>query len=137
MYRKYGQIFAPAISALPPSMVVVLGQCMEQLPNGYALITGVLPVTLRARFAHVKLFLQFYRRIVQTTATDGGSVDFASLHGKDCSYNPIAFPPSMQVRCNLVGQCRSNCRGASHRPDSLTDLIKYLSIVCIPMKYPG
>ena len=86
---------------------------------GYALITGVLPVTLRARFAHVKLFLQFYRRIVQTTATDGGSVDFASLHG-----------------CNLVGQCRSNCRGVSHRPDSLTDLIKYLSIVCIPMKYP-
>ena len=44
----------------------VVGQCMEQLPNGYALITGVLPVTLRARFAHVKLFLQFYRRIVQT-----------------------------------------------------------------------
>jgi len=23
MYRKYGQIFAPAISALPPSLVVV------------------------------------------------------------------------------------------------------------------
>ena len=80
----------------------VVGQCMEQLPNGYALITGVLPVTLRARFAHVKLFLQFYRRINQTTAMDGGSVDFASLHG-----------------CNLVGQCRSNCRGASHRTDSL------------------
>ncbi len=77
---------------------------MEQLPNGYALITGVLPVTLRARFAHVKLFLQLYRRIDQTTATDGGSVDFA---------------------------------GASHRPDSLTDFIKYNPIVCIPMKYPG
>ena len=63
---------------------------MEQrsgVPNGYALITGVLPVTLRARFAHVKLFLQFYRRIDQT--------------------------------------------------DSLTDFIKYLPIVCIPMKYPG
>ena len=44
---------------------------------GYALITGVLPITLRARFVHVKLFLQFYRQIVQTTATDGGSVDFA------------------------------------------------------------
>jgi len=27
----------------------------------------------------------------------------ASLHGKDCSYNPIAFPPSMEVRCNLLG----------------------------------
>ena len=80
----------------------VVGQCMEQLPNGYALITGFLPFTLRARFAHVKSLLRFYRRIVQTTATDGGSVDFASLHG-----------------CNLVGQCRSNCRGASHRPDSL------------------
>ena len=65
----------------------VVGQCMEQLPNGYALITGVLPVTLRARCAHVKLFLQFYRRIDQT--------------------------------------------------DSLTDFIKYLPIVCIPMKYPG
>ena len=39
---------------------------MEQLPNGYALITGVLPITLRARFAHVKLFLQFYRPIDQT-----------------------------------------------------------------------
>ena len=31
----------------------VVGQCMEQLPNGYALITGILPCTLRARFAHV------------------------------------------------------------------------------------
>ena len=34
----------------------VVGQCMEQrsgVPNGYALITGVLPVTLQARFAHV------------------------------------------------------------------------------------
>ena len=54
---------------------------------GYALITGVLPCTLRARFAHVKSFLRFYRRIGQT--------------------------------------------------DSLTDFIKYLPIVCIPMKYPG
>ena len=26
MYRMYGQIIAPAISALPPSVVVVLGQ---------------------------------------------------------------------------------------------------------------
>ncbi len=26
MYRMYGQMFAPAISALPPSMVVVVGQ---------------------------------------------------------------------------------------------------------------
>ncbi len=59
---------------------------MEQLPNGYALITGVLPVTLRARFAHVKLFLQFYRRINQTTATDGGSVDFAGA-----SHRPISL----------------------------------------------
>ena len=62
-------------------------------------------------------------RIDQTTATDDGSVDFASLHG-----------------CNLVGQCRSSeavCQGASHRPDSLTDFIKYLPIVCTPMKYPG
>ena len=65
----------------------LVGQCMEKLPNGYALITGVLPITLRARFAHVKLFLQFYRRIGQT--------------------------------------------------GSLTDFIKYLPIVCIPMKYPG
>ena len=65
----------------------VVGQCMEQLPNGYALITGILPCTLRARFAHVKLFLRFYQRIGQT--------------------------------------------------DSLTDFIKYLPIVCIPMKYPG
>ncbi len=39
-----------------------------------------------------------------TTTTDGGSADIASLHGKDCSYNPIAFPPSMEVRCNLLGQ---------------------------------
>ena len=65
----------------------VVGQCMEQLPNGYALITGVLPITLRARCAHVKSFLRFYRRIGQT--------------------------------------------------GSLTDFIKYLPIVCIPMKYPG
>jgi hypothetical protein len=21
------------------------------------------------------------------------------LHGKDCSYNPLAFPPSLEVRC--------------------------------------
>jgi len=33
---------------------------------GYALITGFLLFTLRARFAHVKSFLRFYRRIVQT-----------------------------------------------------------------------
>ena len=42
---------------------------MEQrsgVPNGYALITGFLPFTLRARFAHVKSFLRFYQRIVQT-----------------------------------------------------------------------
>ena len=43
------------------------------------------------------------------------------LHGKDCSYNPFAFPPSMEVRrrryepCNPhgrgeVGQRRSSCR---------------------------
>ena len=44
----------------------VVGQCMEQLPNGYALISGILPCTLRARFAHVKSFLRFYRRINQT-----------------------------------------------------------------------
>jgi len=77
--------------------------------NGYALIKGFLAFTLRARFAHVKSFLRFYRRIVQTTAMDGGSVDFASLHG-----------------CNLFGQCRSYCRGASHRPDALTDFIKHV-----------
>ena len=40
--------------------------CNHSYGYGYALITGVLPVTLRARFAHVKLFLQFYRRIDQT-----------------------------------------------------------------------
>ena len=115
--------------------------CLVSLGN-CSLVTAPC-VTLRARFAHVKTFLRFFH----------GSVDFASLHGKDCSYNPIAFPPSMEVRCNLVGQCicpwmdgsrttqerlsRSNCRGASHRPDSLTDFIKYLPMVCIPMKYPG
>ena len=103
MFNLFWERFACNHSLCTGSAVV--GQCMEQrsgVPNGYGLITGVLPVTLRARFAHVKLFLQFYQRIGQTTATDGGSVDFASLHG-----------------CNLVGQCRSNCRGASHRPDSL------------------
>jgi hypothetical protein len=26
----------------------------------------------------------------------------ADPHGKDCSYNPVAFPPSMEVRC---GKC--------------------------------
>ena len=40
----------------------------------------------------------------QPTYKEVGSADIASLHGKDCSYNPIAFPPSMEVRCNLVGQ---------------------------------
>ena len=33
---------------------------------------------------------------VNTTYTDVGSADIASLHG-----------------CNLLGQCRSNCRGAN------------------------
>jgi len=27
-------------------------------------------------------------------------------HGKDCSYNPIAFPPSMEVRCGKCGICK-------------------------------
>ncbi len=49
----------------------------------------------------------------EPTCTDVGNADIASLHGKDCSYNPIAFPPSMEVRCNLLGQCRSYCRGAN------------------------
>jgi hypothetical protein len=26
--------------------------------------------------------------------------------GKDCSYNPIAFPPSMEVRCGECGKCK-------------------------------
>ena len=105
MFNLYWVRFACNHSLCTGSTVV--GQCMEQrsgVPNGYALISGILPCTLRARFAHVKSFRRFYRRIGQTTATDGGSVDFA---------------------------------GASHRPDSLTDFIKYLPIVCIPMKYPG
>ena len=57
-----------------------------------------------------------------------GSAENVSLHGKDGSYNPIAFPPSMEVRCNLLEQricpwmdgsrttqerlSRSSCRGA-------------------------
>ena len=41
----------------------------------------------------------------KATCMEVGNADFVSLHGKDCSYNPIAFPPSMEVRCNLVGQC--------------------------------
>ena len=32
--------------------------------------------------------------------------------GRDCSCNPSAFPPSMEVRCGKVEQCRSNCRDA-------------------------
>jgi hypothetical protein len=67
----------------------------------------------------------------KATYTEVGNAGIASLHGKDCSYNPIAFPPSMEVRCNLLGQCicpgmdgsrttqeqlsRSNCRGAKIR----------------------
>ena len=121
----------------------VVGQCMEQrsgVPNGYALIAGflrykLLPViclagychsilfptklvTLRARFAHVKSFLRFYRRIVQTTATDGGSVDFASLHG--CNLLGQRICPWMDGSRAMQEQLpRSYCRGASHRPDSL------------------
>jgi bacterioferritin-associated ferredoxin len=30
----------------------------------------------------------------------------ADPHGKDCSYNPVAFPPSMEVRCGECGKCR-------------------------------
>ena len=87
MFNLFWERFACNHSLCTGSTVV--GQCMEQLPNGYALITGVLPVTLRARFAHVKLFLQFYRRIDQTTATDGGSVDFAGASHRPDS---LRFP---------------------------------------------
>jgi hypothetical protein len=31
-----------------------------------------------------------------------GSSDIASLHGKDCSYNPTAFPPSMEVKSDTA-----------------------------------
>ena len=27
-------------------------------------------------------------------------------HGKDCSYNPVAFSPSMEVRCGKCGKCK-------------------------------
>jgi hypothetical protein len=30
---------------------------------------------------------------------DVGSADNARPQCKDCSYNPIAFPPSLEVRC--------------------------------------
>ena len=29
----------------------------------------------------------------------------ADPHGKDCSYNPVAFPPSMEVRSGKCGKC--------------------------------
>ena len=33
-------------------------------------------------------------------ATQGAvAEERARLHGKDCSYNPVAFPPSLEVRC--------------------------------------
>ena len=82
----------------------VVGQCMEQLPNGYALITGILPCTLRARFAHVKSFLRFYRRSVQTTATDGGSVDFAgALYRPDSLTDFIKYSPIVCIPIKYLG----------------------------------
>ncbi len=32
----------------------------------------------------------------------------ADPHGKDCSYNPVAFAPSMEGRCGKCGKCRSS-----------------------------
>ena len=58
----------------------------------YALITGVLPFTLRAHFTLVKSFLRFYRGILQTTATDGGSVDFAGASHRPDS---LKFPKTL------------------------------------------
>ena len=44
----------------------------------------------------------------------------AWLPGKDCSCNPVAFPPSMEVICNLPGQGISFCRGAFSDKNSAT-----------------
>ncbi len=71
---------------------------------GYALITGILPCTLRARFAHVKSFLRFYRRSVQTTATDGGSVDFAgALYRPDSLTDFIKYSPIVCIPIKYLG----------------------------------
>ena len=79
--------------------------------------TKVMP---RCQCIYLKLLLKtdMNRRYLaetrrEPTYKDVGNADIASLHGKDCSYNPIAFPPSMEVRCNLLGQRRSGCRGAN------------------------
>ena len=40
--------------------------------------------------------------------------------GKDCSYNPIAFPPSLEVRCRERPAERSESR------DLLQDVVEFL-----------
>ena len=53
-------------------------------------------------------------RYPNTTTTDGGSADIASLH-----------------RCNLVRQCRSNCRGAI-----ICAYVLYICIVLLTSSRP-
>ncbi len=43
----------------------------------------------------------------------------AIAHGKDCSCNPLAFPPSMAVRCARAAiPARINCRRCQHLPEA-------------------
>ena len=73
-----------------------------------------------------------YERSVQTTATDSGSVDFASLHGCDllgqriCTGRTVVGQRRSSCRGAVVEEqlSRSYCRGASHLPDSLAILKK-------------
>jgi hypothetical protein len=54
---------------------------------------------------------------IETCKTCGGQVKTIAcirLQGKDCSYNPFAFPPSMAVRCAGAAKHRGCARAAIH-----------------------
>ncbi len=70
---------------------------------------------------------EIYGRITSHIPYRAFGKECPDVHGRDCSYNPSAFPPSMEVRCRKLGQCRSKCRDAQKRP---TILLHFLHCTC-------
>ena len=61
-----------------------------------------MPVQRRAAMTWAQRLKRVFGIDIETCRACGGAVRIIAcirLQGKDCSYNPIAFPPSMAVRC--------------------------------------
>ena len=108
MYRTYGQTFAPAKSALPPSMAVVLGQCIctGRTVVGQCICTG--------RTVVGQCICTGRTVVGQCRSNCRGVVAEEWLSRSYCRY------------CHgwqVVGQCRSYCRGAvfQHVPFLIVD----------------